>query len=59
MSASNQRHNTVSHNRLQGRRNEPEGLMFSGPTFYVGRKTLIAIVKIVCSAVLLFLTFNA
>lgn len=59
MSTRNRRHNTVSHNRLQGRRDEPEGLTFSGPTLYVGPKTLIAIVKIVCAAVLLFLTFKA
>lgn len=59
MSTRNRRHNTTEHNQLQGRRDEPEGLTFSGPTLYVGPKTLIAIVKIVCAAVLLFLAFKA
>ena len=55
MKTSNRRHKPVSHNWLQDSHEPLEGLQFIGPSFYVGPKTLAAVVTIVCTAFLVFL----
>lgn len=58
MNSIDRRHKSVSHNRLQDSHDHPEGLQFTGPSFYVGPKTLATIVKIVSTALVVLFTLK-